>query len=218
MADGSFVQQCPQCRTRYQILPASYGRRIRCTKCGAEFRAAIPQPVPPPPPVAAQPAAKFSADTEPENDQFDFGSMPKTSYSGNSSYRRPQRTKGQNLNLVIVLSAVAMFGFLLLGVVASNDESSRPGTNDPGIGSLIVGVPMMLALFLAYFAPIAIAYSRDHANTLPIAILNIFLGWSLVGWVVALAWALSSDVKQSRVYVKKVIVRKNDVDDDDDWN
>jgi len=37
--------------------------------------------------------------------------------------------------------------------------------------------------------PAIIAGRRHHPNATAITALNLFLGWTLVGWVVALVWA-----------------------------
>jgi hypothetical protein len=47
--------------------------------------------------------------------------------------------------------------------------------------------------FLLYFLPSIIALARSKRNTLSIFLLNFFLGWTLVGWVVALVWAVKAD-------------------------
>lgn len=47
-----------------------------------------------------------------------------------------------------------------------------------------------------YLAPTVIAAYRGHVNMAPIVVVNIFLGWSLVGWVAALAWALSTQERR----------------------
>jgi len=44
-----------------------------------------------------------------------------------------------------------------------------------------------------YFLPTIIAATRHKQNTLAIGALNFFLGWSFIGWIVALIWALSAD-------------------------
>lgn len=41
-----------------------------------------------------------------------------------------------------------------------------------------------------YFTPLLVASHRRHRQTVPIAILNLLLGWTLVGWAVSLVWAL----------------------------
>lgn len=42
-----------------------------------------------------------------------------------------------------------------------------------------------------YFFPVFVAWGRDHPSRSGIGILNLFLGWTFVGWVVALVWAVS---------------------------
>jgi Superinfection immunity protein len=48
--------------------------------------------------------------------------------------------------------------------------------------------------FVMYFLPSIVALARSKRDTLAIVLLNFFLGWTLIGWVVALVWALKSDV------------------------
>ena len=57
----------------------------------------------------------------------------------------------------------------------------------------------LLFMFLLYFFPSIIAAHRDHPNRTGILILNTFLGFTVVGWFVALIWALSC--RNSIVYV-----------------
>ncbi|MGD9894852.1 MAG: superinfection immunity protein [Dehalococcoidia bacterium] len=55
------------------------------------------------------------------------------------------------------------------------------------------GVIALLFLLGLYFLPTIIAGARSRRNSGSIFALNLFLGWSLIGWVIALVWALSSD-------------------------
>jgi hypothetical protein len=52
--------------------------------------------------------------------------------------------------------------------------------------------PMLLlfALLSIYLFPTAIAAKFDNRNLLSIFILNVFLGWTVLGWVTALIWAV----------------------------
>lgn len=43
-----------------------------------------------------------------------------------------------------------------------------------------------------YFLPGIVASSRSHHQAVAIFVLNIFLGWTFVGWVVALVWACTA--------------------------
>lgn len=49
---------------------------------------------------------------------------------------------------------------------------------------------------LGYFLPTTIAIIRRRLNTGTIFTLNFFLGWTFIGWVVALVWAVASDKPQ----------------------
>jgi len=52
---------------------------------------------------------------------------------------------------------------------------------------------LILLIFIpSYFVPTFIALSRKKSNTGAIFALNLFLGWSLIGWAGALIWALSN--------------------------
>lgn len=55
---------------------------------------------------------------------------------------------------------------------------------------LIIGAIIGVLIF-GHFIPYYIASARNHPNKYPILAINFFLGWSIVGWVVALVWALT---------------------------
>jgi hypothetical protein len=48
--------------------------------------------------------------------------------------------------------------------------------------------------FVMYFLPTIIAAIKSKRDTVAILLLNLFLGWSVIGWIVALVWASKSDV------------------------
>jgi len=48
--------------------------------------------------------------------------------------------------------------------------------------------------FVMYFLPSILALARNKRDTLAIFLLNLFLGWSVIGWIVALVWAVKQDV------------------------
>lgn len=48
----------------------------------------------------------------------------------------------------------------------------------------------LVSLFL-YFLPAFLA--RNKPNFMSILILNILAGWTFIGWIIALVWAISSD-------------------------
>lgn len=48
--------------------------------------------------------------------------------------------------------------------------------------------------FVMYFLPSIIALARSKRDIFAIFLLNLFLGWSVIGWFVALIWAVKTDV------------------------
>lgn len=55
---------------------------------------------------------------------------------------------------------------------------------------------------LMYFLPSIIALGRSKRDLLAIFLLNLFLGWSVIGWIVALVWAAKSDVPSAAGYYR----------------
>ena len=47
--------------------------------------------------------------------------------------------------------------------------------------------------FVMYFLPSIVALARSKRDLLGIFLLNLFRGWSVIGWVVALVWAVKAD-------------------------
>jgi len=50
---------------------------------------------------------------------------------------------------------------------------------------------VMLLLVVVYFLPAIVAGMRSHHSAGAIFVLNLLLGWTLLGWVVALVWAFT---------------------------
>lgn len=53
--------------------------------------------------------------------------------------------------------------------------------------SMLMGIAAFL--FVLYFAPGLVAIIRGHPQKMAIWVMNIFLGWTFIGWVGALVWA-----------------------------
>ena len=54
-----------------------------------------------------------------------------------------------------------------------------------------------LVFGLLYFTPTIVASSRKKKNIMAIGVLNFFLGWTVIGWIVSLVWACTVDEKAS---------------------
>jgi len=62
--------------------------------------------------------------------------------------------------------------------------------------AMLLGLPILVLIligfgaFFIHFLPTMIAGSRHAANFWWIFVINLFFGWTLIGWVIALVWAL----------------------------
>ncbi len=86
---------------------------------------------------------------------------------------------------ILALAVVSIFSF----AVAS-------GTNMAAM--LMLPVFVIASLWL-YFLPSIEAYRRKHENTQSILIVNLFFGWTLIGWVFSLVWAIKNPSKVTPV-------------------
>jgi hypothetical protein len=57
----------------------------------------------------------------------------------------------------------------------------------------IIGVLLFILSLAFYFVPTIIALVGKKRNALAIFLLNFFLGWTFIGWVVALVWSVTKD-------------------------
>lgn len=80
---------------------------------------------------------------------------------------------------------------VLIGLLSSGSpafaQSSNGGTLPGWIG---IGI-----LLLIYLLPSIVAASRKHNNEGAIVALNLLLGWTGLGWIGALIWALTNNTR-----------------------
>jgi hypothetical protein len=76
-------------------------------------------------------------------------------------------------------------GFAFLCSLSTVPMSTHGGWTD----TLFLAAMPLLVIFL-YFLPTAAAINSHHPNFHSIFIMNLFFGWTVAGWIVALFWAL----------------------------
>lgn len=98
---------------------------------------------------------------------------------------------------VSTFSSPSKHGWIHSSLVESSPETpTLPVSNDAptsdgsSISWFIVGA--FIAAFIAYFLPSCLAFARKHHNRDSVLVINLFLGWTFLGWVVALAMAASA--------------------------
>ena len=65
---------------------------------------------------------------------------------------------------------------------------------------------MALTIFLIilYFVPAVTAYENKKKNKQAILVINIFLGWTFIGWIVALAMAVGKNTENNTNELEKL--------------
>ncbi len=65
--------------------------------------------------------------------------------------------------------------------------------------TFLVGLPVLVIILIAvvafviHFLPVFVAGSRHAKNFWWIFLINFFFGWTLIGWVIALVWAVQDE-------------------------
>ena len=65
-----------------------------------------------------------------------------------------------------------------------------------GLSAIVIVISL-----ISYFLPTVIAMLRGKSNTFAILLLNLFLGWTFIGWIVALVWSVTNDNKSQTIVV-----------------
>jgi hypothetical protein len=55
-----------------------------------------------------------------------------------------------------------------------------------------LAVELLLVLVALYISPAVVAYVRGHHNRVAILVLNILMGWTVLGWIGALVWSATA--------------------------
>jgi len=58
---------------------------------------------------------------------------------------------------------------------------------------IIVSLLILCGLLFLYFLPTYVAYKMERKNAGAIFALNLLLGWTFIGWVIALVWSAMVD-------------------------
>jgi hypothetical protein len=61
------------------------------------------------------------------------------------------------------------------------------------------GVRLVLVLIALYFLPSIIAFARRMKNCWSVFFLNLFLGWTIIGWIACLCWSVAGTAEVKSV-------------------
>lgn len=66
---------------------------------------------------------------------------------------------------------------------------------------IVLMMTFLAVLFFLYWLPTMVAVLRRTSSALGVAAINFFLGWTVIGWIVALILALAAYPAQERVVI-----------------
>ena len=73
---------------------------------------------------------------------------------------------------------------------------------------------IVLVPFLTlYFLPSFIALARKRRNRAAIIVLNLFLGWTFIGWIASLIWAFASNNETQTIVVNNSYPKEENFSD-----
>jgi len=67
--------------------------------------------------------------------------------------------------------------------------------------SFFFGTVILLLLGI-HFLPTFVAFVREHRHAVLILVLNVFFGWTIIGWLVLLIWASVGEEKDP-IYARR---------------
>lgn len=77
-------------------------------------------------------------------------------------------------------------------------------------GVILIGILFAVCVAL-YLAPSLFAAARNHHNSGAIFVLNLFAGWTFLGWLIALVWACTSSAPAQIVVINNPDKREGPV-------
>lgn len=163
---------CPICRKTFKVSREHLGKRTNCKACGNRFTVA-------------------EVETVPRDDGESVVSVVLTfAYQCATAFLGWVRAHWIPITFLALALATSMIGarFIAKSGVTPKDLQ----VIWTGLLSLLVVLAYLAAALAIYFAPTINAAKRRHPNFNPIFIVNLFLGWTLIGWVVALAWSATA--------------------------
>ena len=129
--------------------------------------------------------------------ETDFASLSDAMRNGDADYLRTKTQLGFGLRrrgkVETALRRIAEFLLaLIVGGAVMLGCAWALATFDKGAGNILAGLFLLLVGGAIYFLPSFAATSRAHPQGTGIFVLNLVLGWTFLGWALALVWAFSN--------------------------
>jgi Superinfection immunity protein len=123
----------------------------------------------------------------------------RTTPSMKTTHKISNRVLTTTAKVLMVTAVAGVLGLILIyarmhqPMTTYADTTVTVNSVVSGIVGMIVFFVVVGLLFAVYVTPSIIAARRKKANLVAIVVLNLVAGWTFIGWVVALVWALTND-------------------------
>jgi len=91
------------------------------------------------------------------------------------------------------LWAIFIIGLLLVVAAILNYSLALSAMFAPGGQSVEIWTPIAVTAIVVFVYLIPTILGRKKRKSAAIAVLNIYLGWTVIGWIVALVWSSLGD-------------------------
>ena len=97
-------------------------------------------------------------------------------------------------------SALKIGSLVMLGMflIIPRGLGAKPLVLAGGLAGGIISLLILALLLLLYVLPTIMASRYRHRNLTALAVANLALGWTVIGWVVCLVWALMVSERRPR--------------------
>ena len=90
---------------------------------------------------------------------------------------------------------------LVIWIILHSDDTKNFISNHKENMLPLLGACVLLSIIPIYLLPWVVSVSNGHPSKTGIFVLNLFLGWTFIGWVVALVWAFTKPQPPQQVIV-----------------
>jgi len=141
----------------------------------------------------ADPSSSVSQKEKPKDRLDGVTSQVNKAIKTAGTLTRPQIVVYSFCGFALTMLVLIFAGQIVLSIEESKDSnSSLAGL----IYAPIIAIFQTLVITfgaVVYLMPTIVAFLRHHKNLIPILIVDVFFGWTFVGWVLSLAWSFSAD-------------------------
>lgn len=112
------------------------------------------------------------------------------------------------LKILLICFGIGIVFIFINGMIGSNVALLNVST----FLTLGCAICFFIVGIILYFIPTLIAEDKKHRNIGAIGVLNLFVGWTFIGWVICLVWAVTNQESANEAYNAKDSNKYDDIE------